>query len=132
MGGQRRAGTRAGRHAVHLADRAGRGLAGAAARMAAAAVGKAAPLSPVLSARHVTKTFETSDGPLVAIRDLSLDVQDGEFVCLLGASGCGKSTMLSLFAGFLQPTAGEVLLLQPLSQVVPPFKSAAAMMASGC
>ena len=47
---------------------------------------------------------------MTAIRDLSLDVAEGEFVCLLGASGCGKSTMLSLFAGFLQPTAGQVML----------------------
>jgi len=65
----------------------------------------------ILSARHVTKSFGGGSGAgVVAIRDLSLDVAEGEFVCLLGASGCGKSTMLSLFAGFLQPTAGQVLL----------------------
>jgi NitT/TauT family transport system ATP-binding protein len=67
--------------------------------------------APILSAVNVTKVFET-DGmePLVAIQDLSLDVTEGEFICLLGASGCGKSTMLSLFAGFQQPSAGQVLL----------------------
>jgi NitT/TauT family transport system ATP-binding protein len=78
-------------------------------------------MSPILSAVHVTKTFET-DGvePLVAIRDLSLDVTEGEFICLLGASGCGKSTMLALFAGFLRPTAGEVLLRgQPITGIEP-------------
>jgi NitT/TauT family transport system ATP-binding protein len=78
-------------------------------------------MSPILSAVHVSKTFET-DGvePLVAIRDLSLDVTEGEFICLLGASGCGKSTMLSLFAGFLRPTAGEVLLRgQPITGIEP-------------
>jgi len=65
----------------------------------------------ILSAHRVTKTFNT-DGkqPLIAIQNLSLDVEEGEFVCLLGASGCGKSTMLSLFAGFQQPTAGQVML----------------------
>ncbi len=68
-------------------------------------------MSPILSARHITKTFAVSGmADVVAIRDLSLDVREGEFVCLLGASGCGKSTMLSLFAGFLQPSAGQVLL----------------------
>ena len=66
---------------------------------------------PILSARHVTKTFQAEAGrTLVAIEDLSLDVVEGEFLCLLGASGCGKSTMLSMFAGFLQPNAGQVML----------------------
>jgi NitT/TauT family transport system ATP-binding protein len=78
-------------------------------------------MSAILSARHVSKVF-TIDGkpPLVAIKDLSLDVLEGEFVCLLGASGCGKSTMLSLFAGFLQPSAGQVALRgQPITGIEP-------------
>jgi NitT/TauT family transport system ATP-binding protein len=70
----------------------------------------AAVTGPILSARHVTKSYDTGAGGLVAVRDLSMDVEEGEFVCLLGASGCGKSTMLSLFAGFLQPSAGQVML----------------------
>lgn len=75
---------------------------------------------PVLSARHVTKSFGSEAGALVAVRDLSLDVADGEFVCLLGASGCGKSTMLALFAGFLQPTSGQVLLRgRPITGIEP-------------
>jgi len=66
---------------------------------------------PILAARHVTKIFGAGEaGSLVAIRDLTLDVEEGEFVCLLGASGCGKSTMLAMFAGFLQPSAGQVML----------------------
>jgi NitT/TauT family transport system ATP-binding protein len=65
----------------------------------------------ILSARHVTKSYDAGDaGSIVAIRDLSMEVEEGEFVGLLGASGCGKSTMLSLFAGFLQPTTGQVML----------------------
>src|SRR6266404_9817669 len=70
------------------------------------------PVMPsILSARHVTKSYDAGDaGSIVAIRDLSMEVEEGEFVCLLGASGCGKSTMLSLFAGFLQPTTGQVTL----------------------
>ena len=79
------------------------------------------PSSPVLAARHVTKVYDTGDaGPLVAVRDLSMEVCEGEFVCLLGASGCGKSTILSLFAGFLQPSAGQVLLHgEPITGIEP-------------
>ena len=75
---------------------------------------------PVLAARHVTKSFDVGATPLTAVRDLSLEVAEGELVCLLGASGCGKSTMLSLFAGFLRPSAGQVLLRgRPIEGIEP-------------
>jgi NitT/TauT family transport system ATP-binding protein len=68
-------------------------------------------MMPILAARNVTKTFTTGkDQDLVAVDNLSLEINEGELVCLLGASGCGKSTILNMFAGFTQPTAGEVLL----------------------
>ncbi|MEA2770382.1 MAG: NitT/TauT family transport system ATP-binding protein [Acetobacteraceae bacterium] len=69
----------------------------------------------------MTKIFDTDRGrSLVAIQDVSLDVIEGEFLCLLGASGCGKSTMLSLFAGFLQPSSGHVMLRgQPITRIEP-------------
>jgi NitT/TauT family transport system ATP-binding protein len=78
-------------------------------------------MSAILSARHVTKTFAGDGGaPLVAIENLSLDVVEGEFLCLLGASGCGKSTMLSIFAGFLQPNSGQVMLRgRPITGIEP-------------
>src|SRR5262247_1095628 len=47
-------------------------------------------------------------GDVIAVRDLSLDVADGEFVVLLGPSGCGKTTTLRLIAGFLETTAGAI------------------------
>ena len=43
------------------------------------------------------------------LRDVSLDIEDGELMALLGPSGCGKTTMLRLAAGFERPTAGSVL-----------------------
>ncbi len=43
------------------------------------------------------------------LRGVQLDVQMGEFVCLLGHSGCGKSTILNLIAGYIKPDRGEVL-----------------------
>src|ERR1700683_282081 len=78
-------------------------------------------MSPILSAERVTKVFAAGRGePVVAIRDLSLDVHEGEFVCLLGTSGCGKTTMLNLFAGFIQPTQGRVLLRgHPITRIEP-------------
>lgn len=78
-------------------------------------------MQPILSADHVTKVFDTGRGePLVAIDDLSVDINEGEFVCLLGASGCGKSTMLNMFAGFTQPTGGAVRLRgTPITSIEP-------------
>jgi NitT/TauT family transport system ATP-binding protein len=78
-------------------------------------------MPPILSADRVTKSFATGRGPdAVAVEDFSLDVQPAELVCLLGASGCGKTTMLNLFAGFIQPTQGRVLLHgQPITRIEP-------------
>jgi NitT/TauT family transport system ATP-binding protein len=78
-------------------------------------------MATILSAEHVTRTFSIGRGPdLVAVRDFSLQVEEGEFVCLLGASGCGKTTMLNMFAGFIQPTRGRVLLRgKPITRVEP-------------
>jgi NitT/TauT family transport system ATP-binding protein len=44
-----------------------------------------------------------------AVRNLNLEVKPGEFLCILGVSGCGKSTILNVVAGFVKPTLGEVL-----------------------
>ena len=66
--------------------------------------------APVVEARGVSRVFHTRKGELRALEDLSLSVQRGEVLCILGASGCGKSTFLSLVAGFIAPTRGEILL----------------------
>ena len=57
--------------------------------------------------KDVTKIWP--DGTY-AVDNLSLDVQDGEFMLLLGPSGCGKSTVLRMIAGLEDPSEGEVLL----------------------
>ncbi|HEV8173846.1 MAG TPA: ABC transporter ATP-binding protein, partial [Actinoplanes sp.] len=59
-----------------------------------------------ISARSLTKVFE--DG-VVAVDRLDFDVASGEFMVVLGPTGCGKTTLLRLIAGLEEPTAGEVL-----------------------
>lgn len=49
-------------------------------------------------------------GAFQAVKDISLDIEKGEFISLLGPSGCGKTTTLQMIAGFLSPTSGQVIL----------------------
>ena len=57
---------------------------------------------------HVSYTYPNQPGSAPVLRDLSLTIEDGEFVCIVGQSGCGKSTLLRLLAGLAFPTAGTV------------------------
>ncbi|WP_049917076.1 ABC transporter ATP-binding protein [Halogeometricum pallidum] len=68
----------------------------------------------------VTKVFEDTSGPIVAVEELSLDIPDGEFVVFVGPSGCGKSTTLRMLAGLESITDGEIRLDdQPINQMSP-------------
>jgi NitT/TauT family transport system ATP-binding protein len=64
----------------------------------------------MLEVRHLGKTYGLGEKATVAIGDVSLTVEDGEFVCVVGPSGCGKTTLLKCIAGLLRPTRGEVVL----------------------
>ncbi|HZE99888.1 MAG TPA: ABC transporter ATP-binding protein [Planctomycetota bacterium] len=59
---------------------------------------------------NVTKAFETPRGRQVVVKDFTLNIREGEFVCLIGHSGCGKSTVLSMVAGLSPLTAGGMIL----------------------
>jgi taurine transport system ATP-binding protein len=63
-----------------------------------------------LEARNLTVRYDTREGELVALSNVNLEMRSGDFVVAIGASGCGKTTLLSALAGFLPPTEGEVLL----------------------
>ena len=54
------------------------------------------------------KNLDLSFGAVEVLKDLNLDIADGEFIVLLGSSGCGKSTLLNCIAGLLDVTDGEI------------------------
>jgi NitT/TauT family transport system ATP-binding protein len=63
----------------------------------------------LISVENVSKTFETPECTINALEDVTFSVREGEFVSLIGQSGCGKTTTLNLIAGFEKPTAGAIL-----------------------
>ena len=63
---------------------------------------------PVISAHSLDLTFATADGPVHALKGVSLDINQGDFVSFIGPSGCGKTTFLRCIAGLEQPTGGTL------------------------
>ena len=79
---------------------------------------------PLVRIAGVSKQF----GEFVAVDDVSLDIQRGEIFCLLGGSGCGKTTLLRMLAGFERPTAGEISIDGVDMANVPPYERPVNMM----
>ena len=67
-------------------------------------------MSEYLVIDKLTKSYPTPKGPAVIVRDFNLRIKKGEFVCLIGHSGCGKSTVLSIVAGLNEITEGGIIL----------------------
>ena len=59
-----------------------------------------------VTVEHVSHWYETNAESIHALDDIDLSVEQGEFVCIVGASGCGKTTLLQMLAGFLMPSEG--------------------------
>ncbi len=76
-----------------------------------------------LEIRNLAKRY----GDFYAVRDVSLSIEDGEFLVLLGPSGCGKTTTLRMVAGFIEPSAGEVRLGGQDVTLLPPWRRNAGM-----
>jgi taurine transport system ATP-binding protein len=77
---------------------------------AAAAITPGLSPKAKLDVQNLTVRYGTRDGGIVALSNISLSMGSGEFIVAIGASGCGKTTLLSVLAGFLAPTEGDVLL----------------------
>jgi ABC-type lipoprotein export system ATPase subunit len=67
----------------------------------------------IIEMRDVVKAYATGDGPFVALNDVSLAIEAGEFLGITGKSGAGKTTLLNMISGVSELTAGEVLFYGP-------------------
>ena len=65
-------------------------------------------MSPKIFAKSLDLTFSTNDGPVDALKDVNLDINEGDFVSFIGPSGCGKTTFLRVLADLESPTGGTV------------------------
>jgi peptide/nickel transport system ATP-binding protein len=68
-----------------------------------------APREHLIELDHTSRVFETPGGPITAVNDVSLALGAGEAICLVGESGCGKTTTGRLLAGLLRPTSGRLI-----------------------
>ena len=76
-----------------------------------------------ISLDHIVKAFDTT----IAVNDISIEIEEGEFFFLLGPSGCGKSTFLRIVAGFYEPDTGQLMFGERVMNTVPPHRRNAGM-----
>ena len=83
-------------------------VVGSAGRHPAAPAPVRVARAPVVEIRGLQLTYEAADGPVYALADIDLQVEEGVFVSFIGPSGCGKTTLLRAVADLEQPTAGTI------------------------
>lgn len=67
-------------------------------------------MGKVLEAKRICKTYQAQNGEIEALKDISFDVNEGEYISIIGPSGCGKSTLLSIISGLESKTSGEIIM----------------------
>ena len=67
----------------------------------------------ILSIKNNKKNYNTIEGKIKDIDNISLDVNEGEFIAIVGPSGCGKSTLLSILSGLINKSSGEIIYPNP-------------------
>ena len=67
------------------------------------------PTRMILTVKNISKSFELENERILALKDISFDVETGEFLTIIGPSGCGKSTLLRIIAGLIKSTHGEII-----------------------
>jgi taurine transport system ATP-binding protein len=67
-------------------------------------------MKTIVKINNITVDYDVTDEKEPALNDISLEIEENEFVCILGPSGCGKSTLLKAIAGFIKPIKGEIFL----------------------
>lgn len=65
-------------------------------------------MNPILELEQVNFAYHSMQGEIPALLNITLQIEDGEFIAIVGPSGCGKSTLLNLMAGMLKPDSGQI------------------------
>lgn len=71
-------------------------------------------MKKILEIKNLSKNYNTKNGEIIAIKDISFDLYDQEFLCIIGSSGCGKSTLLNILAGLEEKTSGKIKMAKDL------------------
>lgn len=80
-------------------------------------------MTNILKIKNLSKKYHTKDGEIIAIKDINMEVNQGEFIALVGTSGCGKSTLLNIIANLDTPTTGEIIFNNKNSKIGYMFQS---------